>query len=808
MNGPRESGVPARRAVLRWTWRLFRREWRQQLLVLILVTIGVAAAVAGSAMAISADADPNADFGTANALIDLDGSDPAAVRATIKDARDQVGPVDVIWHTAAEVPGVSQPIEVRAQDPQGRFGQPMLALLDGRYPKAPDEVALTDRAASLLSARIGERVELGGVARTAVGTVENPTELDDEFALVAPDADTAADSVTLLIDDGFGVNPARFPAEVLHMSSDGGSDVSGAVTATIVAAITLVMALVALVAAAGFVVVAQRRQRQLGLLSAIGATVRQLRLVMIVNGAIVGMVAAIVGAMLGVIGWIASAPWLESGVNHRIDRFALPWTLMATTLLIAVVMATAAAWWPARVVSRLSVMAALSGRPSRPRPVHRSLVAAFALVVCGVGAIAAARPTSNHVRPVVLIVGLLAVVLGVVFVTPAAVRALAVPARLLPFAPRLALRNLARYQARAAAALAAITLGLGISVAVVAIAGANEYRSDEGNLSEQQLLIRLDDPADTSSPDPTASEQRRLDARAATVAAAIGRDAEVAPLDFAINPVTSTDAPAEPIMVGAPKDANTTEVIGEAYVATPELLARYGIDPATIDPATDLLTVHTGAIELVDFSTRPDSNAPATEVQHVDLPRYGDAPNSLITEAAMTRQGWVPMRAAWLVESPDALTSAQVSAARAAAADAGLTIDVRADQDGLAELRTGATTAGVVLAIAIVMMAIGLLRGESARDLQTLTATGAARRTRRALTATTAATLALLGVVLGTAGAYIALLASFHATLGKLAPVPVAHLLILAVGLPLAASAAGWLMGGREPRGFARQAIE
>ena len=204
-------------------------------------------------------------------------------------------------------------------------------------------------------------------------------------------------------------------------------------------------------------------------------------------------------------------------------------------------------------------------------------------------------------------------------------------------------------------------------------------------------------------------------------------------------------------------------MVGIAYVATPEVLAHYGIDPATIDPATDLLTVHTGAVELADFSSRPDPNAPSTKVQHVDLPRYDDTPNSLITEAAMTRHGWVPMRAAWLVESPDALTSGQVSAARAAAADAGLTIDVRSDQDGLAALRTGATTAGVVLAIAIVMMAIGLLRGESAPDLRTLTATGAAGRTRRALTAATAGTLALLGVVLGMAGAYIALLASFRA---------------------------------------------
>jgi putative ABC transport system permease protein len=84
------------------------------------------------------------------------------------------------------------------------------------------------------------------------------------------------------------------------------------------------------------------------------------------------------------------------------------------------------------------------------------------------------------------------------------------------------------------------------------------------------------------------------------------------------------------------------------------------------------------------------------------------------------------------------VTNAQVAAARAAAAHAGLAIEVRADQDGLAALRTRATTTGVLLAMAIVLMAIGLLRGECAGDLRTLTATGAAGRTRRALTATTA----------------------------------------------------------------------
>jgi putative ABC transport system permease protein len=47
----RNGGVPARRAVIRWAWRLLRREWRQQLLILALITVAVAATFVGSAVA-------------------------------------------------------------------------------------------------------------------------------------------------------------------------------------------------------------------------------------------------------------------------------------------------------------------------------------------------------------------------------------------------------------------------------------------------------------------------------------------------------------------------------------------------------------------------------------------------------------------------------------------------------------------------------------------------------------------------------------------------------------------------------------
>ena len=62
---------------------------------------------------------------------------------------------------------------------------------------------------------------------------------------------------------------------------------------------TVFLLLASLVAAAGFAVVAQRRLRQLGMLAAIGATQKHLRLVLVTNGALVGTIAAVGGTIVG-----------------------------------------------------------------------------------------------------------------------------------------------------------------------------------------------------------------------------------------------------------------------------------------------------------------------------------------------------------------------------------------------------------------------------------------------------------------------------------------------------------------------------
>ena len=71
------SGIVARRAVIRWGWRLFRREWRQQLLVLGLLTVAVAATIWGASVVTNAQIPPGyPTFGTGAALVTLPGTDP------------------------------------------------------------------------------------------------------------------------------------------------------------------------------------------------------------------------------------------------------------------------------------------------------------------------------------------------------------------------------------------------------------------------------------------------------------------------------------------------------------------------------------------------------------------------------------------------------------------------------------------------------------------------------------------------------------------------------------------------------------
>jgi putative ABC transport system permease protein len=242
-------------------------------------------------------------------------------------------------------------------------------------------------------------------------------------------------------------------------------------------------------------------------------------------------------------------------------------------------------------------------------------------------------------------------------------------------------------------------------------------------------------------------------------------------------------------------------------VATPALLAHLGLDARAAGDADVLVraAANTGVLEYINTSKR---DAAKPTVKTIDVSGYSSSPSSLITPAAMTRNGWTAAPAGWFIEASTPLTDAQLASARDMAAAAGLTVETRRTQRSLATTRAAATAAGMLLALAILAMTVGLIRSEAAGDLRTLTATGATSTTRRTLTGATAGALALLGVTLGIGGAYLALLAAYRHRLTPLGHVPIVELLVIFIGVPVAASAAGWLLAGREPASIARLALE
>lgn len=808
-------GAPARRAILRWALRLFRREWRQQTLVLVLLAVAVSAAVAGGTAGYTLTRGRGiASFGSADHVLRVDGSDQRVLEVTVAAAVAWFEATDLIERGAVEVPGLSDPVELRAQDPGGQLGSLMLGLRAGRYPSG-DEIAVTDGAADDLRVDVGGTVELGGVERVVVGVVENPRHLGDEFILVAPGHLIAPASVTVLVGDGIGrVESFRAPNGAVVEVGERASNEDLVAAIGLLGAIEMGLLFVGLVAATGFVVVAQRRLRQLGMLAAIGASEAHLRLVVVANGAVVGAAAAATGASIGVVAWFAAAPSVGEAAGQRVDRFDLPWWLIGAVAVLAVATTTAAAWWPARVVARVPITRALSGRPPRAEAARRSPAVAGTLLVAGTACFIVSGDLADdfaiHWTNVLLTAcGTLAIAVGVLLLSPLALGAAAASARWLPVAPRLALRDLARHQARSGISLAAVSLALGIAAATIVTTTAAEHGAAEGNLSDRQLLVRAGPKEVPFVPEWTPAGLAAAEDRVERIAAALDAPTVLA-LDVAIDPSVEPDrGERQAITLGAEIGGGRVDV-AVVYVATPELLAHLGLDPSTVGPGTELITSETRQVSYSGARDRRTGDfrpQPTTNVEVIDE-GFTSLPGALITHEALRQRGWVTARAGWLLESDGRLTGDARTSARDLAATADLTIETRHQQEGLGQLRTAATLLGVLLATAVLAMTTGLLRTEAGGQLRTLTANGATSRTRRSLTAVTTGGLCLLGAALGTSGAYLVLVAGAHDDIGTLTRVPIVHLGLLIVVLPGLAAAAAWLVGGREPLSIARQATE
>ncbi len=822
---------------MRWAWRMFRREWRRQLLILVLLTLAVAATTVGLALISNVELGPDATFGTASAILTLPGSDQS-LAADLAALQHGAGPTDVVYHQSVAIPGSVSTLDLRAENPAGLYVHVTVRLDAGRYPTRPGEVALTSDAAQTFGVQVGSVWPAARTSWRVVGVVENPLALLDHFALVAPGQISAPDSVAVFTHATTNrLQSLRLPSHQGLDIMDRGTSSKAAAEAIVLVLATIGMLFVGLLAVAGFAVVAQRRMRSLGMLSSLGATDRQVRLVMVANGAAVGATAAVGGGLVGLAIWVAFTPTMQSIVNHRIDRFKLPWWAIGAALVLAFVTAVVAAWWPARAVTRVPVMAALSGRPPRPQPARRFAAAGVVLLGAGLGLLLFAY---EHKAPVI-ISGTIATVLGILFMAPLAIQALAKVAGRAPVSVRLALRDLARYQARSGAALGAATLAVAIAATIAISSAAAQGPAPQSNLPANQLILHIANSNGPGSPIPvlTTAQQEGAQTQVNQLAATLKAQSTV-PLYEAYDPTAALQAvqPGQPLgqitasLVQVITSGRGVEIRAgtQLYVATTEVLSHYGITPDRVNPAADIISSRRdlGGLQIFlpiqqagpkeptpgpgpgpgdRFNEPAEATHPTIETVG-GLPSNTSAPETLITERAMQALGLQPLASGWLLQTANPLTKEQIDIARKLAASAGMYVETKTPQASNAPLRNWSTAAGILVALGVLAATVGLIRSETAGDLRTLTATGASSTTRRAITAATAGALALLGAVVGTVGAYAALLAWYRNNLHPLTNIPITNLAVIVIGLPLLASAGGWLLAGQEPRSIGRQALE
>lgn len=831
-----DGGMPARRAVLRWSMRLYLREWRQQVLICVLIAAAVATTILAAGIVTGGQVSQNAAFGSANEMAQLSGSDPH-LAAELAALRAHFGEVDVIESVPVTTGTVAGAI-LETFDPSQRFVHPIVQLTAGRFPTARDEVDLSASLASLYRVGIGGTWRAAGQVWHVVGEVREPTALNATFALAAPGAIAHPESVTALFDAtadriaSFKPPKAFYNALIGSISSPQPPPSLNVGELIVLIAATFGMLFIGLVAVAGFSVMGNRRTRAIGMLGALGAPESRIRQVLLVNGVVVGFVAMVLGGAAGLGAWWLYAPHQQASVGHVVDPASIPWWLVVVAMLLAPVTATIAATRPARALGRLPVVAALSGRPTEPKASRRNATVGLGILVAGAllcfGGAAAAHGGGSGAF--IVLIGIACCCVGLFLVSQWVIGELGHLARHAPLAVRIALRDLARYRSRSGAALGAICLAMLITGVVVIAATArysDPYDWVGPNLASNVVVLYAPASGTTTQCTPTNGckqvtlppfNQRAFTKLSQRIAVAIGATSSLQLLaaNVYINRTTQGRG-----FNGPGPNAN--------YVATPALLAHYGIQQSSIDPNAMLLTSRPGltgnglafaygqppAGQAINPSPCPPGycvNDPL--VQYVpQLPTGTSAPNVVVTMHAMRSLHLTSIVAGELLTTRGALTPQQKQTAATLAGAGNATIETANAFASLNEVLAWSLTAGLLLALGVLAMTVGLIRSETAAELRVLTATGASRRTRRALTSATASALGFVGAVLGIVVAYVVTGAFFAANFGNnfselTRNLPLRPLGVLLFGLPIVAAAGGWLFAGREPRAIGRQPLE
>jgi putative ABC transport system permease protein len=821
----------APRAAVRVARRNIARNRGRSVLIALLVLLPVAAMVA--AIAILRTTSPTrADYDTARlGRADLVGYAPSEeeLRKYLPDG----SVVEPLLQAQASLVlvGARPTVSLRGMQLDG-LALGIVTITEGRAPLGPSEAAISQPVADLADIGIGGTVTLDGRSpMTVVGLVENPRYLAERMVVVDPaSVAVETESAQWLVDVPMGVDPDAVASALYGDMGPGvpgiglesrnvglipGSFDSFSPTVLVFGGLALLEA--ALIASAAFTVSIRRRQRELGLLAAVGATTRQLAATVLAEAALIGAAACAGGVALGVALAVAVDPWLDDLTGHRNQDLLIDASGLVGPIAIGFVAVLIAAIAPARTVARVPVLRALSGRrppeaSARGTLLLGGLFIAVALAMTGAGTATTEGFSSSAV--LLLMGGAVIGTLGLGACSPWLLERLGVLANRLPLPGRLAFRDTARARSRSSPIVTAILSAL---TALVAIGGyaastlASERQNWYPSLYPDQIVLFGADPK--SAGQALLAEDGVI--AGTTISTLVREDPDDAYLSFELTDARNPDGSLVNVLDSCGncfEDAFEPRSVNDVAAGTPELLALARLEDAaadlragrivilTTEPYTlTTVTVKEQFSDGEELVTRVLMTLPA-RIMRVPV-SSGWLPDAFVPDSVIAELGLVPSNEGFdepfVVQYDHPVTDEDFARARQIAgqyADTAAEIGTEPPSQQGQGFRFLILALVILFAVSVTGIAIALGEAESRPEQRTLLALGADPGLRRRIAASRAAILALLAGLLAVPAGMLPVWGLFSRDDYYTVAVPVLEIVGVLVVLPAVAIVSGYLL--------------
>jgi putative ABC transport system permease protein len=388
-----------------------------------------------------------------------------------------------------------------------------LEVTEGEPPSGPDQVAVDAGTAKDHKLSVGQRVRVATVTKSGEYTISGIVRFQDSDSLLGatlaifdlPTAQRLFDRVGefdfIYVQKDASVTPDALATRISSVLPNGYQAITGATAASdqqdqvneglgFLRTGLLVFGFVALFVGAfiifnTFNIVVTQRSRELALFRALGASRRQVMTSVLVEAALVGLIASIGGVLLGIV-LAMGLKVVMAGLGLKLPPTAL--VIAPRTVIVSLVLGTGitliAAVAPSRRASRVAPVEALRESAAPSSSIRRRVIVGGLITLAGIGALFAGL--FGGVSNAGLVVGLGAALtfIGVAMLSPLVARPISSMLGR-PFRRRISGRlggeNANRNPRRTASTAAALMIGLGL-VTFVAVFAASLKSSVTGVL--------------------------------------------------------------------------------------------------------------------------------------------------------------------------------------------------------------------------------------------------------------------------------------------------------------------------------------